>query len=129
MACLAAVDGSVGGLVISQQRTTRTDPQPPTPPHDTHGQAAGNSDDPASQRSAWYSNPAASHSTAAVRSGVGKYIQDAKLDAAGGVGGRAAAAAATAAAAAAPSGDAGGAMQPPAAKKPKTQSFGNFDAW
>jgi len=81
-----------------------------------------------------------------VRTGVGKYIQDTKLDAGKGVvGGRAAAAvpaggSGAGASGAAVSGAAGaaagaaaakgsGEMQPPAAKKPKVQSFGNFDAW
>ncbi|KIY95053.1 hypothetical protein MNEG_12911 [Monoraphidium neglectum] len=96
--------------------------------------AGGNPQDPENQRSQWYSNPAASHAAAAVRSGVGKYVQDAKLDSGaggggGGVGGRALAAAAGGAAGAAGAA-AGGSMQPPAPKKQKASGgFGNFDAW
>lgn len=96
-------------------------------------QAAGGpgADDPDAQRSAWYSNPAASHATAAVRSGVGKYVQDAKLDSKPGVGGRALAAAAAGGGGGegGGGGGGGGAAAAPAAKKQKTQGFGNFDAW
>ena len=108
-------------------------PRPAAPCSPPSQAAGGDPEDPSNQRSAWYSNPAASHTQAAVRSGVGKYIKDAKLGGGGaagggGVGGHALAAAATA-------GGAGGARgQPqggsePASKKPKLQTFGNFDSW
>jgi hypothetical protein len=85
---------------------------------------AGRPDDPDSKRSSWFSNPGASNTAATQRAGVGKYIQQAALEAPLGSGKPAGSAAAAAPAAAA------AAAAAPAAKKQKVaQPMLNFDAW
>lgn len=77
---------------------------------------------PENARGSWYSNPAAaSAQQPAVRTGVGKYIASAALDAKG-IG-------AAAAAAQAAGGGAVDGTVAPVAKKPKLQQLSNFDAW
>lgn len=82
---------------------------------------AGNPEDPDNLRSSWFSNPGASATAAPVRSGVGKYIAGAALDAPLSIKSSAAGVAAAAAA-------------EPAIKKQKLaaakqQPMANFDAW
>jgi hypothetical protein len=83
---------------------------------------AGQPDDPDSKRSSWFSNPGASNTAATQRAGVGKYIQQAALEAPLGSSKPAGSAAAAPPAAAA--------ATAPAAKKQKVaQPMLNFDAW
>jgi hypothetical protein len=85
---------------------------------------AGQPDDPDSKRSSWFSNPGASNTAAAQRTGVGKYLQQAALEAP--LGSSKPAGTAAAAPAAVPA----AAAAAPAAKKQKlAQPMLNFDAW
>lgn len=118
------------GRVLSAFTRNRCIASPPMPCptiaellHDLSVQAdTGNPEDPENQRSSWFSNPGASATAAPVRSGVGKYIAAAVLDAP--VGSKAAAAAATESAG-------NGSAAEPAVKKQKVvpKPMSNFDAW